>query len=789
MSQLFVLLAILPVTLAQTQFLFPSSPNGQEGENPVMMNPNPGAVPGVGQPSSQSSTQLLGSLPNQCPYLEKSADAKKLLNEVSKDIASAIAELSKQGDRCALQGSNLIGQMQSYNEAINQLAQQRIPDQRAMTNLMVGSEPFPCGPDNQEFTSFLSQYARGRVVEKMALASPESALIGAYGTHIEGAIDSCITTGQRNSDSGAASELGITQCTFSSLFGDRTGAQSSPGSWAASAWNNDCGTGSTSAVNSARRGIESKQVELETSRRNFENALNSVTNQFSTLSGSISAIPTQRCAAVKQLLLGATQGGLGVTAALTGPWGAIGSGFLSQILSGSIQALGTNQNRISRLQQTEEAIKNSNRTLFQNFSCHIFKTNQLNCELLTRSQMEEMNPGQAQFISCQSDSQVRSNLLMIGKLRNDLREFSAKNQSQAPQALQFSLAQVPSQVSPSEEQTDYVFDKFFSTKDDFGVILPSGEHISTYDYLYKDPNGLISSAIKGYSDLKPGDDRKNLANHNVIKQSQLLKSQLDEFRQRMTIFRRTNSFDPVGKDGKNLVSGILESVKGGEYLDAVGFYLKDRASTPDSGDNNNFGITRALADEMSTTLENRLFEQLGPGIPKKKAESNNLRTTITDIYDNFLGPKSIIKDRYVNGHRDEAWRQIQEEFKNGVGIKDGKETIKNKELFSTNVVYAAITHCSLNYPFALNAEGTKLDEGYMEQCGFLKACKGENNTIGWPIDLAGPNQAKVKSHSVDEFGMCSMVSNFKSIEARLEKEFKKSGTICGKSVFEIESFR
>jgi hypothetical protein len=300
---------------------------------------------------------------------------------------------------------------------------------------------------------------------------------------------------------------------------------------------------------------------------------------------------------------------------------------------------------------------------------------------------------------------------------------------------------------------------------------------------------LISSAIKTYSELKPGDDRKNLANKNVIAKSKYLKSQLDEFKQKMTDFKTTNEFDPIGKDGKNVVSGILDSLKEGEYLDAVGFYLKDRASIPDTEENKNFGISKSLAEEMSTTLENRVFEQLGPGVPKKKSESNDLRTTITDIYDNFLGPKSIIKDRYVNGHRSEAWKQIQEEFKNGVGRTDGKEIIKNKELFSTNVVYAAITHCSLNYPFALNKDGTKLDKEYMKQCGFLKACKGDNNTIGWPIDLSSPNQAKIKSHSVDEFGICSMVSNFKSIENRLEKEFKKSGTICGKSVFEIESFR
>jgi hypothetical protein len=231
-------------------------------------------------------------------------------------------------------------------------------------------------------------------------------------------------------------------------------------------------------VNSARSGIERQQEDLETSRRNFENALNSVTAQFSVISGSISAIPTQRCAAAKQLLLGATQAGLGVAAALTSPVGAIGAGFLSQILSSSIQALGANQKKINRLLNTEEAIKNSNRTLFQNFSCHIFKTNQLNCELLTRSQMEEMNPIQSQFNSCQSDSQVRSNLLMIGKIRNDLKEYSSNSQVQPSQSAQ---AKVPTQGSPNEEQIDYVYDKFFSTKEEFGVILHNGSHISTYD--------------------------------------------------------------------------------------------------------------------------------------------------------------------------------------------------------------------------------------------------------------------------------------------------------------------
>ncbi|MBU6153406.1 MAG: hypothetical protein KGP28_03800 [Bdellovibrionales bacterium] len=784
---LVLLFSIFPISVAQTQvILTPESQVGMGAGIPGMGNPLQGPGAGGMSGAAQQPVPSFGSLPNQCPYLEKSADAKNLLNEVSKDITSAIAELQKKGNKCALQGTNLIGQMQTFNDAINQLAQQRIPDQRAMTNLMIGGEPFPCGPNNQEFTYFLSQYARGRVIEKLGLASPESALGGAYGNRIEETIETCMTSAARTSTSTEASELGITQCTYSELFGDGTGSRSIQGSWAANAWNNDCGNGSASTVNSARRGIEKQEDDLETSRQNFRNALNSVTTQFSTISGSISAIPDQQCAAAKQLLLGATQAGLGVTAALTSPVGAIGAGFLSQILSSSIQALGTNQKKISRLQNTEEAIKNSNRTLFQNFSCHIFKTNQLNCELLTRSQMKGMNPGQAQFNSCQSDSQVRSNLLMIGKIRNDLKEYSSNGQVQPSQSAPDKAAKPG---SPTEEQIDYLYKKFFSNKEDFGLILPNGTHISTYDYLYKEPNGLISSAIKTFSELKPGDDRKTVKMNATIEKSKFLKARLDEFKQKMTDFQQNGEFDPIGKDGKNVVSEIIASVQAGQYLDAVGFYLKDRASIPDTEENKNFGISKSLAEDMETTFENRIFERLGPEIPDKKSESNDLRTTITDIYDNFLGQKSIIKDRYVNGHRAEAWKQIQEEFKNGIGVTAGRETIKNKELFSTNVVYAAITHCSLNYPFALNEDGTKLDQEYMKQCGFLKACKGSNNTIGWPIDLSSQNQAKIKSHSIDEFGMCSMVNNFKSIETRLEKEFKKNGTICGKSVFEIESFR
>ena len=693
-----------------------------------------------------------------CPYEAESSDANAFLEGVKANLDGAITNLKNKKEKCALDVSTIQAQLTSFGTAIDDLKKNQYPPNRDFGGLLrVGDASFSCSGKLKSLYQFLTDYTSERLKELDGGIDRDSGISGNLGEKVEDAIQKC-----RNSNTSRPNDQ-VAGCVYLELKFDPS-AETNPTSPIDTAYQSSCVDG---VVGGTKGNLDQARTDLEKKQKVFAYGMENLTVASRSLMEQIAKGDGEACQEIKNSVNSVVQTGLNVAGTLAGPWGAIGANVFSPLLTAAVNLIGSHEGEMKRLKKAKSALDDDDQIkLMKKFSCNVFQANKLNCEFLSRARYS-FNSN----LTCPAPGlHAENSIKTVMKLSEALQlkpdpipeEDGQKTQNQK---------KVPQSITPSSATELYhkLFKEPLKTQD--------GKDVSLYDYLFNGfskteknnslPVGIFTRVLND-APVTDGD-------YQLVK----IKDKINDLHSNIQSFKvEGDKFSKAGSSERSSLKftngyNVVQDIQSGEFTEAITKYLDLAESNTDDQD----WITSALAKDLKAQNANQSLETLNPSIPTNVDESADLTKKLGKFYKGFLTDENQIREKYILKPALNNIDRMKADFKRNSHIDhDG---LKDAYTVFLKYLYPMFRDCLMNYQAAVVDDHQRLDKDYQASCGFLKGCKGKNNSIGIPFELDGSPQGNLDANNADDFKACGIVSQYNLISKRFQDEVLKKNTICG----------